>query len=246
MPEQMLTQLRIWQQNLNKSLVAQQDLLHRAFPTDYDILALQEQCVDSVKNTRANRHWRVHYPTVRDRDTSGRLRAAILINNKLSTEAWSPLEVPHPDVAAITIKSGGARLHLINLYVDGKYDTAIHAAVRATRAAVAASGGPHHVIWLGDFNRHHQAWDDPANIDLFSRRNVERANRLIARIAELGLEMALPPTIPTLEVASSKNHTRPDNVFCSEELLEMLRSCTVHPELRPANTDHFQIGRAHV
>ena len=241
MPEQTLTQLRIWQQNLNKSITAQEDLLHHALPTNYDILALQEPYIDTLKNTRATQHWRVHYPTVRDRDTSGRTRATLLINNQLSTGSWAPLTVPHPDVAAITIKTGGAQLHLLNLYVDGEHDTAIHAATRATRAAIAASAGPHHVVWLGDFNRHHPAWDDPANFQLFSRRNVQRADLLIARIADFGLEIALPPTIPTLESTRDKSLTRPDNVFCSQELHEALRSCTVHPELRPAKTDHFPI-----
>ena len=134
MPEQQLTQLRIWQQNLNKSLTAQEDLLHRATPTNYDILALQEPYLDTLKNTRATRHWIVHYPTVRDRDTSGRTRATILVNKHLSTGSWAPLMVPHPDIAAITIKTGEARLHLLNLYVDGEYDTAIHAATRGDRS----------------------------------------------------------------------------------------------------------------
>ena len=97
------------------------------------------------------------------------------------------------------------------------------------------------MIWLGDFNRHHPAWDDPANFHLFTRRNVQRADILIAHIADLGLEMALPPTIPTLEATRTKNLTRPDNVFCSEEALEDLHLCTTAPHLRPTCTDHFPI-----
>ena len=97
MSEQRLTQLRIWQQNLNKSITAQYDLLHHALPTNYDISALQEPYVGTLKNTRATQHWRVHYPTVRDRDTSGRTRATLLVNNQLT---WRPLSVDGKLVAS--------------------------------------------------------------------------------------------------------------------------------------------------
>ncbi len=40
------TTLRVWQQNLNKSNVAQQDMLSKIFTTDYDIIALQEPYID--------------------------------------------------------------------------------------------------------------------------------------------------------------------------------------------------------
>ena len=100
--------IRIWQQNLNKSLDAQLDLLHKASPDDYDILLLQEPYIDHLKNTRATRHWRVHYPTVRDPETAGRARSVILINARISTDAWSPLVIPHPDVTAISLKVDGA------------------------------------------------------------------------------------------------------------------------------------------
>ena len=38
--------LRIWQQNVNKSLTAMDDLLHSASPADYDILAIQKLYLD--------------------------------------------------------------------------------------------------------------------------------------------------------------------------------------------------------
>ncbi|KAI9062355.1 hypothetical protein FKP32DRAFT_1527079, partial [Trametes sanguinea] len=53
--------------------------------------------------------------------------------------------------------------------------------------------------------------------------------------------LALPPGIPTLEHMRTKNHTRPDNVFCTKGLRDHLRSCLVRPELRPPHTDHFPI-----
>ena len=59
--------------------------------------------------------------------------------------------------------------------------------------------------------------------------------------SELGMDMALPPSLPTLRASRTKNLTRPDNVFCSAELAASLRSCTTAPHLRPAKTDHFPV-----
>ncbi|RPD60340.1 hypothetical protein L226DRAFT_425626, partial [Lentinus tigrinus ALCF2SS1-7] len=69
------------------------------------------------------------------------------------------------------------------------------------------------LIWLGDFNRHHPSWDDPANHHLFTTDNLRRAEVLINYLTRFSLEQALPPSLPTLEATRTKNHTRPDNVF---------------------------------
>ncbi|KDN40295.1 hypothetical protein RSAG8_08205, partial [Rhizoctonia solani AG-8 WAC10335] len=54
--------------------------------------------------------------------------------------------------------------------------------------------------------------------------------------------MALPKDIPTLQSTSSKNYTRPDNVFVSAPLAEALVSCDTAPASRPPCTDHFPIA----
>lgn len=53
--------------------------------------------------------------------------------------------------------------------------------------------------------------------------------------------MSLPAEIPTLEASNTKNHTRPDNVFCSEDLHSRLVYCKTDPALRPPKTDHYPI-----
>ncbi|EIW75385.1 hypothetical protein CONPUDRAFT_38117, partial [Coniophora puteana RWD-64-598 SS2] len=55
------------------------------------------------------------------------------------------------------------------------------------------------------------------------------------------MEMALPQGIPTLEASSTSNYTRPDNVFCNAEIIDLFTECNVHPELRPIKTDHLPI-----
>ena len=46
--------LRIWQQNLNKSRVAQEDLINSEAYKDYNLLILQEPYIDTYSNTKAS------------------------------------------------------------------------------------------------------------------------------------------------------------------------------------------------
>jgi hypothetical protein len=48
-----------------------------------------------------------------------------------------------------------------------------------------------HVLWLGDFNRHHPYWDDPRDSRLFNGNTEEAAEKVIEVLADTGLELAL-------------------------------------------------------
>ncbi|KIK32793.1 hypothetical protein CY34DRAFT_38340, partial [Suillus luteus UH-Slu-Lm8-n1] len=52
---------RIWQQNLNTSMVAQASLLNNASISDWDIITIQEPHINFLRNTSANHKWRVLY-----------------------------------------------------------------------------------------------------------------------------------------------------------------------------------------
>lgn len=234
--------LRIWQQNLNKSARAQHDLLNDSSIADYDILALQEPHLNFLGLSVSTAGWRAVYPSVHGVDGAGRVRSLILVNKRLSTNSWNPVSIPHADVSAVTIRAAGSSLHIVNLYVGGEEDAAIHASSRAVQAFTSIQdGGAHHLVWLGDFNRHHPAWDDPGNHHLFTTAALQRSETLINVLDRHDLLQALPPGIPTLEASRTKNFTRPDNVFCTPGVLERLRTCTVIPERRPTKTDHFPI-----
>ncbi|KAI9057791.1 hypothetical protein FKP32DRAFT_1525953, partial [Trametes sanguinea] len=82
-----------------------------------DIIAIQEPYLDRLGLTRSTPHWRVVYPTAHRADPTRRTRAVLLISKRLSTNAWSPLAVPHPDVVAVTLRmEAGATVHLFNFY----------------------------------------------------------------------------------------------------------------------------------
>ena len=86
------------------------------------------------------------------------------------------------------------------------------------------------MVWLGDFNRHHAAWDEERNHHLFTAAACQRAQTLLDQLQRFHMEMALAQGVPTLRAMGSKNLTRPDNVFCMAGLTDTLISCSVHPE----------------
>ena len=88
-----------------------------------------------------------------------------------------------------------------------------------------ANIGTAHVLWLGDFNRHHPYWDDPRDDRLFTNEATEAAEKLIEAITDAGLDLALPSGIPTHRHNISKLWSRLDQVFISDHSDNILVSC---------------------
>nr|VWO96319.1 Uncharacterized protein [Ganoderma boninense] len=199
--------------------------------------------MDPLKRTRSAFPWTVVYP---DGHLNSDLpcRSVLLINTAISSNSWRPLNVPSMDVSAITLEAGGQRVHIFNLYVDGEHDRALHAVARATRRLGGSQVDGERadmLMWLGDFNRHNPAWDEPRNHHLFTRQALDRSQLLLRYLADFDLDMTLPAGLPTLEALRTRNLTRPDNVFCSSGLVDLVDRCTTAPHLRPTKTDHFPI-----
>jgi hypothetical protein len=55
------------------------------------------------------------------------------------------------------------------------------------------------------------------------------------------MKMALPALIPTLRSHSTGNHTRVDNIFCTENLMDNIIKCNTDDAARPIKTDHYLI-----
>ncbi|KAG2053911.1 hypothetical protein BDR06DRAFT_885245, partial [Suillus hirtellus] len=83
-----------------------------------------------------------------------------------------------------------------------------------------------HILWLGDFNRHHPLWEDIQNHHLF---NYAAANSLIDLIANHSMLQLLPCRIPTLQANNTGNWTRPDNILGMETIVDSLISCDTDP-----------------
>ena len=74
----------------------------------------------------------------------------------------------------------------------------------------------------GDFNCHHLLWDEEHNHHLFTAAALADLNRLLEIVVDHNMEMTLPKGLPTLEVMSMKNWTRPNNIFCSANLVDKI------------------------
>ena len=80
---------KLWQQNLNKSRLVQEDLINSDLCTDYDIILLQELYMDSHDNTKVAKDWRAIYLMSHLSDMSP--CTVILIST-----AMVPILQPHP------------------------------------------------------------------------------------------------------------------------------------------------------
>jgi hypothetical protein len=233
------SKLRIWQQNINRSLLGQQDLLNMLGKDEYDICAIQEPYLDFMNKTRANAHWTVIYPSTHAVEPK-KTRSVTLINKKLSTDKWEELEINSGDVTGLRLRTETNVIDLYNIYNDGENDGAIEEAGRVAEhhAGQRTRNG---MIWLGDFNRHHPLWDEERNSHLFTERNLRMAQNLLDLAQGHGLQMALPKDIPTLRAFSTGNYTRLDNVFCTADLVNNIIICNTEPTRKPINTDHLPI-----
>jgi len=134
-------------------------------------------------------------------------------------------------------------LQIINVYNDGDNNnmlTHISAFMR-DRDRQRHTPGPVHTMWMGDFNRHHPLWDEARNAHLFTHENLDLTQPLLNLLARHSMKMALPLFIPTLRAHSTGNHTRVDNVFCTEDLMNAIIRCKTDNATHPVKTDHYPI-----
>lgn len=232
-------QLRVYQINCNKSNTAQSDVINLS-PKDWDIICIQEPYLDFQNLTRSTQSWNVVYPHTHS--TARVSRSVMLISRALSLDSWQELPVASQDITAIQVYGGFGTLRIFNLYNACEHSETLHSLDEyLTRtAANPTRDTPIYDLWLGDFNRHDPMWEDPAHAHLFTRKHLDDADVLINLLAEYGMNLALPPGIPTLEHMRSKARHRVDQVFCTHEFTDSISRCDVLPD-RPPRTDHFPV-----
>src|SRR5882672_7572494 len=99
------TSLSIWQQNTNKSLIAQSDFLHYLDPSTYDLGAVQEPYLDHLHNSCASGHWYTIYPKEHYTHPT-RTRSLLLINKCIASNTWSQVGFGSSDITAIWLQMG--------------------------------------------------------------------------------------------------------------------------------------------
>jgi endonuclease/exonuclease/phosphatase family metal-dependent hydrolase len=70
---------------------------------------------------------------------------------------------------------------------------------------------------------------------------IKKAEKLIAAVADAGLDLALPAKIPMHKHNVTKRWTRLDHVFLSDHLFDSLLSCKALADNLSPNTDHLPI-----
>ena len=245
-PHAALTQINVWQQNLNKSHIVQDDLINSDIQRTCDILVLQEPYIDAYRNTKATRDWRVVYPSSHLSNPAP-LRVVILVSSRIDTNQWAQLYIPGSwDLLVIQVTDRSFKLTIYDIYSDCNNSDAIdllgsHLSLQPQGPGAA---GMTYRLWCGDFNRHHPMWDDDHNCHLFTSRALEDTLKLLTLVANHGMHMALLKEIPTHESMVMKNWTCPDNVFCSVNLVNKLVFCTTDPRLHGTSMDHVPIQMA--
>ena len=150
---------------MHKSRYAHQYILNTANPADWDILAIQEPWLDAFNNARGFHHWRILYPPTHLHDDSQCTRSIILINSNISTDAYSQIPVPCPDITAVRFHGEHGTLSLLNVYNDCSHNDSFTELSRHLLANQPPStpSPVDPMIWLGDFNRHHPLWESADN-----------------------------------------------------------------------------------
>lgn len=232
--------LRIWQQNVRKSRSAQEVLINTANPQDWDVLAIQEPFLDDVANTRASPSWRVVYPPDHKRAGSTRVRSVLLVNTNIATDAYCTLNVPCQDVTAVRFNGEFGFLSLFNVYNDCTHNDSLTAlsSFLSLSAHLARPSPNDHMVWLGDFNRHHPLWETVTNRHLDSPEELIRP--LLKLLSDYEMDLSLPAGVYTY-CSAAGNWSRPDNVWRSHHDVDPIVSCNVEPKLLPPIADHLPI-----
>src|SRR6266481_4526292 len=235
--------LRLWQQNLNKSDKAHFDLINSPVHNDWDLLLLQEPYIDMFGNTKVNSKWHTIYPSSHLTDNATN-RSVILVNVALDSNSWAQLHFEGSNnVMVLQFSLPQGRLTIFNIYNDCTHSdtlSKLHQYLDQHSADLLASEVDH-MIWCGDFNRHHLLWDEERNKHLFMASASAATQTLITLLEDNNMVMLLLKGTPTLQSMATKNWTRVDNVFATANTESAVVICDTDPRLRGPGTDHVPV-----
>ncbi|KAG1796593.1 uncharacterized protein BJ212DRAFT_1234582, partial [Suillus subaureus] len=120
--------LKIWQQNLQKSLNAWEHMLRNLDLNIYNIACIQEPYLNPVNLANASnlkQYWDIIYPTDHHANTN-RSQTIILVNKKLSKNNWHMVPIKSPNIMAIKLIGQFGKVCIYNIYNPCKSDTTLH------------------------------------------------------------------------------------------------------------------------
>jgi hypothetical protein len=235
-------EIRIIQINLNKSEKAHLDLINNKLTDNWDLVLVQEPHTTFFQSIRSPPNFRPVFPT--DRGRNAQVRSVIWVNKSLNTKHWKIIDILGTnDITAVQIRGPYGRVTIFNIYNDCNHSNTermIRNTIREKVGEIQREANDH-MLWAGDFNRHHPLWDKDEDTRLFTPVATRRADSLLTLLAEFDMEMKLPKGTPILQHMRSKRYSRPDNIFCTPRLSNMVTRCEVDPKNRPPCMDHFPI-----
>jgi hypothetical protein len=134
--------------------MGQEDLINSEVHKKYDILIIQEPYIDTYRNTKATKEWRVRYLTSR-LSNSDKTRSVILVNAALDTNYWSQVSIPGSnDLMAIQMKDNYSRFTIINIYNDCNNSKALETLDTYLKGNCwhICAHDTDYMLWCRDFN----------------------------------------------------------------------------------------------
>ncbi|KIK34517.1 hypothetical protein CY34DRAFT_33211, partial [Suillus luteus UH-Slu-Lm8-n1] len=83
-----------------------------------DLIAIQEPHINFLRNTSANHHWHVLYPSLHYTQPQHKTRAVTLISASLDTNSWKQISFPSSDVVIIQLSGPYGNCTIFNIYND--------------------------------------------------------------------------------------------------------------------------------
>ena len=238
-----LTKLHILQINLNKSEKSHLDTINGRLSEKYDIILIQEPHVTKFNAIQTPPNFRPVFPRNRFQDNA-QIRSVIWVSKHLETKHWKIIDIKDTNnITAIQLTGEYGKIIIFNIYNDCTHSRN-EATLRnyiLTHRNTLIDDNESHMIWAGDFNRHHPLWGDNKDTHLFTIQVLREVENIINLLADYNMEMALPKGIPMLQHMRTKKYSRPDNFFCSTMLRHYIIKCQVKAQMRPTSTNHFPI-----
>src|ERR1700678_538876 len=229
--------------NLNKSEKAHLDIINKRLCQDYDVILIQEPYTTTFNAIRTPTNFRPVFPVHRFA-SQDQIRSVIWVSRKMDMNSWAAVDIPKTnDITGIQLKGAYGVLTIFNIYnncTHSRNEAKLQKYIQNNTNLILATDN-HHMVWAGDFNRHHPLWDRDEDVHLFTQQANRFAGGLIGLLAAYDLVMALPKEIPTLQHMVTGRYSRPDNVFSTAGISDLITRCEVTPSLRPTSTDHFPI-----
>ena len=113
-------------------LIAQEDLLHRLKPKQYDIAVIQEPYLNHHHNSHTSLHWYKVYPKEHYINWE-KMRTIILVATKISTDSWTQIDFHSSNIRAIQIQTVEGKVLIINIYSDNAHLGAVNKTLQVMR-----------------------------------------------------------------------------------------------------------------